>query len=105
LLALLDNNLPPLSGMANLRFVNAVSDGTAYDAYANDAVVLTNMGFATASPYQSLTAGTFSLGFAPTGTGQQAARLAGQQLAAGHVYTVFLYGRGAGVAAVLAQDH
>jgi hypothetical protein len=104
LLALQDNNLPPASGMAKLRFVNAVSDGTAYDAYTNDAVVLTNMGFATASPYQSLAAGTFSLGYGPTGTGQQAVRLSGQQLDAGHVYTIYLYGRGASVAAVLAED-
>jgi len=104
LLALLDDNLPPASGMAKLRFVNAVSDGNAYDAYANDSVVLTNMGFATGSPYLSLTAGTFALGYGPNGTGQQAARLAGQQLDAGHVYTVYLYGRGASVAAVLVED-
>jgi len=104
LLALQDNNLPPTSGKAKLRFVNAVSDGGAYDAYANDAVLLSNMGFATASTYQQVDPGAFSLGYAPTGTGQQAVRLSGQQLDAGHIYTIFLYGRASNLAAVLAED-
>jgi hypothetical protein len=104
LLALQDNNLPPQSGKAKLRFVNAVSDGSAYDAYANDTVLLSNMGFATGSSYQEVDAGTFALGYAPAGTGQQAVRLSGQQLDAGHVYTIYLYGRSGSAAAVLAED-
>jgi len=104
LLALQDNNLPPTSGKSKLRFVNAVSDGGAYDAYANDVVLLSNMGFATASAYQQVDPGAFSLGYAPTGTGQQAMRLSGQQLDAGHVYTIYLYGRAGSLAAVLSAD-
>lgn len=104
LLALQDNNLPPTSGKAKLRFVNAVSDGAAYDAYANDAVLLSNMGFATASTYQQVDPGAFSLGYAPTGSGQQAVRLSGQQLDAGRIYTIYLYGRAGSLAAVLAAD-
>ena len=104
LLALQDNNLPPASGKAKLRFVNAVSDGSAYDAYANDVVLLSNIGFATGSSYQQVDPGTFSLGYAPAGTGQQAVRLSGQQLDAGHVYTIYLYGRSGSAAAVLAED-
>jgi len=104
LLALLDNNLPPTSGKAKLRFVNAVSDGGAYDAYANDAVLLSNMGFATASTYQQVDPGAFSLGYASTGSGQQAVRLSGQQLDAGHIYTIILFGRAGNLAAVLAAD-
>jgi len=104
LLALLDNNLPPTSGKAKLRFVNAVSDGGAYDAYANDAVLLSNMGFATASTYQLVDPGAFSLGYASTGSGQQAVRLSGQQLDTGHIYTIILFGRAGNLAAVLAAD-
>lgn len=104
LLALQDNNLPPATGMAKLRFVNAISDGSACDAYVNDVVSLSNMGFATGSAYQEVAAGAFTLGFGPAGTGQQAARLPGQQLEAGHIYTVYLYGRGGNEVAVLAQD-
>ena len=106
LFALQDNNLPPASGKAKLRVVNAGSDTTIYDAYVNYSKFLPAIGPATGSSYQELDSGTYVLGFAATGTTTQATTLAGQELDAAHIYTVYVYGRSGGAAAaVLVRDY
>ena len=99
-----DNNLPPPTGKATLRFVNAGSDSTAYDAYVNSNKLVAGIAPATASAYQTLDAATYTLGFDPAGTTTVAASLSAV-LAAGHVYTVYVYGRSGSAAAVLTQDN
>jgi len=104
MLALPDNNLPPSSGKAKLRIVNAGSDATAYDVYANSTKLLSGIAQGTASPYQELDGATYTLSFSPAGTTSQAAALSAV-LAAGHVYTVYTYGRSGSAAAVLTTDY
>ena len=99
-----DNNLPPPTGKATLRFVNAGSDGTAYDAYANSSKLVSGIAPATAATYQTLDAATYTLSFNPAGTTTVAASLSAA-LSAGHVYTVYTYGRSGSAAAVLTQDN
>ena len=102
--ALQDNNIPPASGKAKLRVVNASSDSTVYDTYVNYSKFLSAVVPATGSAYQELDGGTYVLSFAPTGTTAQAATLTGQALDATHVYTVYVYGRSGAAAAVLFED-
>ena len=102
--ALQDNNIPPASGKAKLRVVNASSDSTVYDTYVNYSKFLSAVVQATGSAYQELDGGTYVLSFAPTGTTAQAATLTGQALDATHVYTVYVYGRSGAAAAVLVKD-
>jgi len=105
LFALQDNNLP-VSGKAKLRFVNASSDSTAYDAYVNYTKLLTGIVPASGSKYQELDSGTsFVLSFNTSGTGAQAVTLAGQELDAAHVYTAYVYGRNGQAAAALVKDN
>jgi hypothetical protein len=104
LIALQDNNLPPSSGKAKLRIVNAGSDGTAYDAYVNSSPLVSGIAPGTASVYQELAGAAYTLSFTPAGTTTPAATLAAQ-LDAGHVYTVYAYGRSGSTAAVLTQDY
>ena len=105
LFALQDNNLPPASGKAKLRVVNAGSDSIAYDAYANYNKLLSAIAQATGSAYQELDSGTYVLSFAPSGTTTQTTTLSGQTLDATHVYTAYVYGRAGATAAVLIQDY
>ena len=99
-----DNNLPPPAGKATLRFVNAGSDSTAYDAYVNSNKLVSGIAPANASTYQTLDAATYTLSFDPAGTTTVAASLSAA-LSAGHVYTVYTYGRSGSAAAVLTQDN
>jgi len=104
LLVLQDNNLPPPAGKATLRIGNAASDGTTYDAYVNSTKVVAGLAPATAAPYQTLDAATYTVSFNPAGTTTVAATLSAV-LAAGHVYTVYTYGRSGSAAAVLTTDN
>ena len=88
LIALTDNNLPPVSGKVKLRLVNASSDTTAYDAYVNFSKMLSGLAQGTASAYQQLDPGTYTVTFTPAGTTTQAASVT-LQLDVGHVYTVY----------------
>jgi hypothetical protein len=45
------------------------------------------------------------LSFNASGTSAQAVTLAGQELDAAHVYTVYVYGRNGSAAAVLVRDN
>ena len=103
-IALQDSNFPPPSGKASLRIVNAASDSTAYDAYVNSTKLLSGIAQGSASAYQTLDAATYVLGFDPAGTTTVAATQSAV-LAAGHVYTVYVYGRSGTAATVLTTDY
>ena len=104
LVVLQDNNLPPPTGKAKLRSVNAGSDGTAYDAYVNSTKLLSGITQGTASAYQTLDGASYTLSFNPAGTTTAAATVTAP-LDAGHVYTVYTYGRSGSAAAVLTNDY
>jgi hypothetical protein len=104
LIAMQDDNLPPPSGKAKLRVVNAGSDSTVYDLYANSTLLVSNLAPATASAYQVLDPATYTLAFDPAGTGTPAATI-GATLEAGKVYTVYAYGTSGAVAAEITADY
>jgi hypothetical protein len=104
-IVLQDNNLPPPSGKATLRFVNAGSDGTAYDAYVNSNQLLAGIAPGAASAYQTLDGAlSYTVSFSPAGTTTVAATVTAV-LDAGHVYTIYTYGRSGSAAAVLTNDY
>jgi hypothetical protein len=104
LMALQDNNLPPPTGKVTLRIVNAGSDTTAYDLYANTTKLVSGIPQAAATTYQVLDAGDYTLAFNLAGTTTVAAS-ATATLAAGHVYTIYAYGRLGASQAALATDN
>ena len=92
LLALVDNNLPPLANKAKLRIVNASSDATAYDVYLNTNKIVSALAQTTASAYQQLDPASTTVTVQPAGTSTVAATLP-LTLANPHVYTVFITGQ------------
>jgi hypothetical protein len=103
-IALQDNNLPPASGKAKLRIVNAGSDDTAYDAYVNGSTIVSTLVQGTASAYQELAAGTYTVTLTQAGTSTQAAEVA-LPLDAGHVTTLYTYGRSGSTRIVPTTDY
>jgi hypothetical protein len=91
LMVMQDNNLPPPSGKATLRIVNASSDTSAYDCYANATKLVAGIASTTATAYQVLDGGTYTLSFNPAGT-SSATTAVEANLAAGHTYTVYVWG-------------
>jgi len=104
LIAMQDNNLPPPSGKAKLRVVNASSDSTAYDAYAGSTLLVSNLAPATASAYQVLDPATYTLAFDPAGTSTPATSIAAT-LEAGKIYTVYAYGASGAASAEITADY
>lgn len=103
LLALVDNNLPPLTGKAKLRIVNASSDATAYDVYLNTSTIASALAQGTASAYQQLDPVTATITVEPAGTSTIAATIP-IALANPHVYTVYIMGNAGSVRLLATTD-
>lgn len=100
-----DDNSLPASGVARVRFVNMLSDGSSTDAQVNFASQATGLAAGTASSYYSIAAGTsYTLTFASPGGITTLATISSAQLDAGNVYTVYLFGTSAGAQAKLVRD-
>ncbi len=91
LMVMPDNNLPPPSGKATLRIVNASSDTSAYDFYVGTTKLVSGIASTTATAYQVLDGGTYTLSFNPAGTAN-ATTAVDTTLVAGHTYTVYVWG-------------
>ena len=93
LVAFDDDNSLPVSGFARLRFVNALAGSTTVDALVNFASQTSNLGFANASPYYQLAAGTnYTITFATAGGITAISSLTSGELDVNGVYTVYLFG-------------
>lgn len=103
LLALIDNNLPPLANQAKLRVVNASSDATAYDVFLNTTRIVSALPQSTAAPYQQLAPTSTTVTVQPAGTSTVAASLP-LPLATPHVYTVFITGQSGAVQLLATTD-
>jgi hypothetical protein len=92
-LVLVDNNTPPASGKAKVRFVHASPNAPTVDITLADGTTLfNNVAFKQASAYLEVAAGTYNLQVRDeTGTAVVLA-LNDVQLVAGKVYTVFAVG-------------
>jgi len=105
LVALADDNTLPASGYAKVRFVNALSDGSAADVLLNFAGQASGLAPAGASAYYPVAAGTnYTITFATPGGVTALATLSAVELDASNVYTAYLFGTSASAQARLVRD-
>jgi hypothetical protein len=90
--ALDDNNLPPASSAAAVRFVNTSPDSAPLDVYANDAVQAKAIGTYAASAYVQLATGTYTLVFKDSATGVTVLTLNSVAINAQQTYSVYVLG-------------
>jgi len=102
--ALLDNNLPPGTGLAAIRYVNASPDSGTLDAYANDILQASSIATNTASAYAGVFAGTYALTFKDHVTGQPVLALPGIGFNAGQTYSVYVVGPAGTLAGLATAD-
>jgi hypothetical protein len=110
-LVLNDDNLPPPSGTAGVRFVNTSVDVPAFDVFVNFGKQVSSLAANTASGYVSLIAaantGTaYQFDFNISNANQAAVlSLPAVLLTAGHKYTVYLAGPSAALKGIVTQDN
>jgi uncharacterized protein DUF4397 len=106
---LLDDNQPPATGSAGVRFVNTSANVATVDVFVNFSKQVTGLAMNTASPYLNLTAsaltGTpYEFDFNVSGTVTSVLKLPGVTLLPTHKYTVYLAGPTATLQAIVTQD-
>lgn len=99
-----DDNIPSLSGLARLRFVNATSDATTFDVLLNDTVVASAVTATAAPAYVATPSGTYTITIRNTATTTTMITQGGFAVGASTVFTVFVAGTPAVPALVVAQD-
>jgi hypothetical protein len=106
-----DDNLPPPSGTAGVRFVNTSVDVPSFDVFVNFGKQVSALAVNTASGYINLTAaantGTgYQFDFNISGANQAAVlTLAGVVLTAGHKYTIYVAGPANALKGIVTQDN
>jgi hypothetical protein len=101
--ALTDNNSPPPSGYANVRFVNASPDSPALDVYANDVLLATAVGTYTATAYAALSGGsTYTLVFKTAGV--SVLTLTNVSVAGTQTYSVYAVGPAGALVGLVTPD-
>ena len=106
-----DDNLPPPSGDAAVRFVNTSVDVPAFDVFVNFGKQVSSLAANTASGYVNLiaavnTGSPYQFDFNISGTSQAAVlSLPGVVLTAGHKYTIYLAGPASALKGIVTQDN
>ncbi|MEP6941534.1 MAG: DUF4397 domain-containing protein [Betaproteobacteria bacterium] len=106
---LLDDNQPPATGSAGVRFVNTSAAVASVDVFVNFSKQVTGLAMNTASGYVNLTAAaltgtTYEFDFNAAGTTTPVLKLTGVVLLPGHKYTVYLAGPTATLQGIVTQD-
>jgi uncharacterized protein DUF4397 len=106
---LLDDNQPPATGSAGVRFVNTSASLGSVDVYVNFSKQVTGLATNTASSYVNLTAaaltGTaYEFDFNVSGTVTAVLKLPGIVLLPSHKYTVYLAGPTGTLQGIVTQD-
>jgi hypothetical protein len=104
-----DDNLPPATGSAGVRFVNTSASIASVDVFVNFSKQVSALATNTASSYVNLTATavtgtTYEFDFNLSGTTTPVLKLPGVLLVAPHKYTVYLAGPSASLQAIVTQD-
>jgi len=107
---LLDDNQPPATGSAGVRFVNTSANVASVDVFVNFSKQVTGLANGTASSYVNLTAtaltGTsYEFDFNVSGTVNAVLKLPGVVLLPTHKYTVYLAGPTATLQGIVTQDN
>lgn len=105
-----DANFPPALGRARVRFVNSSADVPALDVFVNFSRQLSGLAMNTASAGIELdadaTAGTaYEFDFNVSGSSQASLKLPAVTLLGGQIYTIYVVGPAAALAAVVVQDN
>lgn len=105
LVAFLDDNTAPASGLVRIRFVNALSDGTPVDALLNFAGQASGLAAGAASGYYSVTPSlTYTVTFTTAGGVTVVATITPVELDAGGVYTAYVTGTVASAQARVSRE-
>jgi hypothetical protein len=109
-LVLNDNNLPPVSNFARVRFVNGTTDVSALDVYVNFSKQISGLANNSASSGIEFTAdpdaGTnYQINFNVAGTSQPSLQLNAVTLFGGHVYTIYVVGTQAALSGIVTTDN
>jgi hypothetical protein len=104
-----DDNLPPATGSAGVRFVNTSASIASVDVFVNFSKQVSGLAANTASSYVNLTATavtgtTYEFDFNLSGTTTVVLKLPGVLLAAPHKYSVYLAGPSTTLQAIVTQD-
>jgi hypothetical protein len=104
-----DDNLPPATGSAGVRFVNTSADIASVDVFVNFSKQVSGLAANTASSYVNLTATavtgtTYEFDFNLSGTTSVVLKLPGVLLVAPHKYSVYLAGPSTSLQAIVTQD-
>lgn len=104
-----DDNLPPATGSAGVRFVNTSASVASVDVFVNFSKQVSALAANTASPYLNLTAtavtGTpYEFDFNLAGTTSVLLKLTSVVVAAPHRYTVYLAGPSGSLQGIVTQD-
>jgi hypothetical protein len=87
-----DDNAAPARSRIRVRVINLSPDAGPVDTTLGGLVAATATGYRAASPYASLSAGTYDLAIHPAGSSIVLATKSAQALAAAHVFTIFIEG-------------
>ncbi len=104
-----DDNLPPPTGTAGVRIVNASATSNAYDVFVNFSKQVSGLAVGAASPYLNFNAAanvgtTYEFDFNVTGTTTAVLKLTNVALASGHKYTIYLAGPSTALQGIVTQD-
>jgi hypothetical protein len=102
--ALKDNNLPPPSSIATVRFVNISPDSAPLDVYANDVLQAKAVGTNVATDYVFLNNATYTLTFKDSGTGLTVLTVSGVSLNSLQTYSVYVMGQAGALAGLVTAD-
>lgn len=104
-----DDNLPPPTGTAGVRIVNASATSNAYDVFVNFSKQVSGLAVGAASPYLNFNAAanvgtTYEFDFNVSGTTTAVLKLTNVALASGHKYTIYLAGPATALQGIVTQD-
>lgn len=109
-LVLSDNNLPPVSDRARVRFVNGTTDVQALDIFVNFSKQVAGLAMNSASAGIEFAAdpdaGTnYQIDFNVAGTSQPSLQLNAVSLFGGRVYTIYVVGTQAALSGIVTEDN
>ena len=102
--ALNDNNLPPASSNAAVRFVNTSPDSAPLDVFGNDVLLAKAVGTYAASDYVQLASGTYTFVFRDSATGLPVLTLRDLALNSLQTYSSYVLGQAGALSGLTTAD-
>lgn len=99
-----DDNIPALSTLARLRFVNLVADATTFDVLLDTTVIASAVSAAAVPSYVTASAGTYTIQIRNTATGNPMLSQGAFSVVLSSVYTIYVTGSSAQPSLVIVLD-